>query len=265
MNAPESDVSATPRTDVIVIGGGVIGCFVADQLCDRGCRVTIVERDRIGSGASLGNCGYICPSHVLPLCGPGAIRQALPALLRRGGALSIPLRFDPPLWRWMFRFARACSGGGHARSSVARHDLLRQSDQMYRGLLASGSLRCQWQRNGLLMVHARRESYEHFGATARRLHDEFGVESQGHAGDQLTRLEPSLKDGLAGGWWFPGDSHLHPGELMNAMRDRLIGRGVTLMEDAEVLDWRIESGEVQSVATSRGSVVGEHYVLTTGA
>ncbi|CAN0490924.1 unnamed protein product [Hapterophycus canaliculatus] len=82
-------MSATAsRPAVVVVGGGVIGCWSAYHLAQRGCQVTLVERSKIGSGASSGNCGYLCPSHVMPLCGPGAIRHSIPQLLSRGGALS---------------------------------------------------------------------------------------------------------------------------------------------------------------------------------
>ena len=46
-------------TDVVVIGGGVIGCAVAYYLAKGGARVTIVERLQVGSGASAANAGSI--------------------------------------------------------------------------------------------------------------------------------------------------------------------------------------------------------------
>ena len=39
----------------IVVGGGVIGVCCAYFLARRGSRVTVLERDEIGSGASFGN------------------------------------------------------------------------------------------------------------------------------------------------------------------------------------------------------------------
>ena len=58
------------RPDVIVIGGGVIGCGAAYYLAQQGCRVRLLEASEIGRACSHGNCGYICPSHVLPLTAP---------------------------------------------------------------------------------------------------------------------------------------------------------------------------------------------------
>ena len=68
----------------IVIGGGVIGCSTAYFLSKQGWRVRVVDAGRIGGGCSHGNCGFICPSYVLPLTMPGALwpvlRRALAAI-----------------------------------------------------------------------------------------------------------------------------------------------------------------------------------------
>jgi glycine/D-amino acid oxidase-like deaminating enzyme len=50
---------ATASADVVVIGGGIIGCAAAAILADRGARVTLVERTAIGAGASGRNLGAI--------------------------------------------------------------------------------------------------------------------------------------------------------------------------------------------------------------
>ena len=47
--------------DVIVIGGGVIGCTIAWKLAQRGLRVTLLERGRIGCEASCAAAGMLSP------------------------------------------------------------------------------------------------------------------------------------------------------------------------------------------------------------
>jgi glycine oxidase len=47
------------RSEIVVIGGGIIGCAAAAILADRGARVTLVERSAIGAGASGRNLGAI--------------------------------------------------------------------------------------------------------------------------------------------------------------------------------------------------------------
>ena len=58
---------------VAVVGGGVVGACCAYYLAKAGHAVTVLDRGAFGSGCSHANCGYVCPSHVLPFATPGAI------------------------------------------------------------------------------------------------------------------------------------------------------------------------------------------------
>jgi len=48
--------------DVIVIGGGMIGCSVAEALARRGAAITVLERGRIGDGAPRAAAGFVWPT-----------------------------------------------------------------------------------------------------------------------------------------------------------------------------------------------------------
>ena len=50
------------RADIAVIGGGLIGLASAWRLAARGLSVTVIERGRIGSGASLAATGMLAPA-----------------------------------------------------------------------------------------------------------------------------------------------------------------------------------------------------------
>ena len=65
--------SQKPPASVAIVGGGVVGTMAAYYLNRAGCAVTVLDKGMIGGGCSHGNCGYICPSHVLPLAVPGAL------------------------------------------------------------------------------------------------------------------------------------------------------------------------------------------------
>src|SRR5437588_1171869 len=49
----------TEHADVVIVGGGIIGCGVAAELASRGVSVVLVERSQIGAGASGRNHGLI--------------------------------------------------------------------------------------------------------------------------------------------------------------------------------------------------------------
>lgn len=257
--------ASAANTDVIVVGGGVVGCWTAIYLLRQGCRVRLLDRDRIGSGASTGNCGYVCPSHVLPLCGPDAIRDAVSQLVHRSGALSVPPRWDPTLWRWLVRFAGHCTASHQQHAAKARHELLQWSMALYREFISQTGLDCQWQERGLLMVHRHARAMDGFAATADRLRTEFGLSPLRLDGEKLNEHEPALVDGLAGGWLFPGDTHLDPQKLIAGLRMEIIAGGGEILESTTVERIDVERGRVTSLQTSAGPMKAQQYVLTTGA
>ena len=58
------------RCDVIVLGGGIIGCALAEELARHGQRVLLVERGRIGMEASSAAAGILSAHMDLPTPGP---------------------------------------------------------------------------------------------------------------------------------------------------------------------------------------------------
>jgi len=67
----------------LVVGGGVIGTACAYYLSRAGWKVTILDKGGFGQGCSHANCGFVCPSHVLPLAMPGAVGMALRSLFQK--------------------------------------------------------------------------------------------------------------------------------------------------------------------------------------
>lgn len=49
------------KRDVLIVGGGVIGCSIALKLAEAGCKVSVLERGRIGCEASSAAAGMLSP------------------------------------------------------------------------------------------------------------------------------------------------------------------------------------------------------------
>ena len=48
-------------TDVLILGGGIVGCAIADELSRRGARVTLADPRGIGQGATQASAGMLAP------------------------------------------------------------------------------------------------------------------------------------------------------------------------------------------------------------
>jgi D-amino-acid dehydrogenase len=250
---------------VVVVGGGVIGAACAYYLNRSGWGVTVLDRGRFGRGCSHANCGFVCPSHVLPLAAPGAAVAALRTMFRRNSPLTIKPRLDPGLWSWLFSFARRCNPRDMLEAGRAIHALLASSRALYDRLLREEAIDCEWETRGLLFVFLTAAGLHHYAETDRLMGREFGIRARPVAAEALTELEPALRPGLAGGFHYEGDAHLRPDRLMSAWRGVLERRGVTVVEDCPAEAVVRERGRALAVVTPRGRFVAEAFVFATGA
>jgi D-amino-acid dehydrogenase len=249
----------------IVIGGGVIGAMTAYYLALRGLAVTIVDQGTFGSACSHANCGYVCPSHVLPMAGPGAIGMGLKALVARNSPLKIRPRLDPALWSWFWQFARHCNERQMLAAGRAIQGLLASSRTMYEELLASEQIECEWEAKGLLFVYETAAAWEHYADTDEVLGREFGIRARRLEGRELAQFEPSLVAGLPGAWLYETDAHLRPDRLMAELKRVLLARGAKIREHIAARSLRIEGGRARAIETDKGPLEADAIVLATGA
>jgi D-amino-acid dehydrogenase len=249
----------------VVVGGGVIGAACAHYLGRDGWQVTVVDRGGFGGACSHANCGLVCPSHVLPLAGPGAIRTALRGMLARDSPVAIRARLDPALWAWLYHFARRCNRRDSLESGRALQAFLNSSRRLYDDLMREEALDCEWETHGLLYVLHTREGMDHFAEMARLLREHFDLASERYDGDAVTAFEPALKAGLGGGFLFHTDAHLRPDRLLASWQTKLVARGVTVREGCAVQGFVRERRTARALRTTQGELRADAIVVAAGA
>ena len=137
---------------VIVVGAGIIGIACAHYLSKAGFSVAVIDRGTIAGACSQANCGYICPSHVLPLTEPDAIGVALKSLLNRNAPFRVKPSFRPAFWNWMWQFTRRCNHRQMLWAGAHLKAILDSSLVEYRQLISAEKFDCEWKENGLLYV-----------------------------------------------------------------------------------------------------------------
>ena len=227
----------------VVIGGGVIGTSCAYFLMRAGWRVTLLERGQFGHGSSHGNCGLVCPSHVLPLAEPGMVAKGIKSLFERNSPFAIKPRLDPALWSWLLHFAARCNerdmiAAGRGIQPLCCSRRWRSTSD----LIEREALDCEFETRGLLFAYRSKEAMAEYAATDRLMGEAFHCPAQQYDGEPLVELEPALRPGLAGGWYYHDDAHLRPDKLMLAWRRVLEAGGATIRENCAFQGFRCRDG-----------------------
>ncbi len=255
---------ARNRTDVVVLGAGVIGLACAYFLNRAGLSVQVLERAKAGGGASLGNCGLITPSHARPVCTPGAVGRALKWLFKDTAPLHVRPRLDLELMRWFVAFMGNCDAETSARIAAAKARLLVSSRALTTKLVRTEKLDCEFAESGLLSVAITEAGLEELADAAAEM-KRLGVDATVVDREQAREAEPALRGKVIGGVWFAGDAMLRPDRYTAELRWACNKRGVEIQEDCELKAITAEDGEIKSVFTDRGLFEGKHFVAAAGS
>ena len=253
------------NSSVIVVGGGVIGAACAYYLVESGHKVTLLEKDHFGQACSLHNCGYVCPSHALPLTEPGAVGTALRGMFKSHSPFSVKFRFDLGLASWFLKFARRCNQQDMLEGGRGIHPLLNSSMKLWKQLIKKEQLECEWKDKGLLYAYASKEKFEAYSATDQLLRQHFDEPATRYEGNALLDLEPALKPGLAGGWHYEGDAHLRSDLLMTSWKKNLEQKGVKIHENCALTGILENPDGSVTVSATTNIFEGNHLVIATGA
>ena len=250
--------------EIVIIGGGVIGLACAHYLRREGRAVRVIEKDKVGAGASHGNCGLLFISHLPPLCAPGVIRHELIRMFRRGSPLYV--KPSPNLYRliWLLRFAAKCNPQHFEHAVRARANILHYSDALYRELFEPEDIECEHERKGILLVFRSAAAMEKYGQTLKQL-EGFGIEAKAYRGAALNELEPTLRNDLYGGWHHPHDSHLRPDAFMREWKNKLVRSGVVFEENCLFQRFASSGQGPVRLKTDRGLFAAHACVIAAGA
>jgi len=252
------------HSDVLVIGGGVVGLACAHYLAQSGRAVRVIEQDAVGAGASHGNCGLVFVSDIVPLCIPGAVRKEIAGMLRRSSPLYIKPTLDPARLSWLLRFAGMCRAEYLPHAMRARADLLQSSGLLFAGLVQSGAIEAEYERRGVLLVYRTESAMRGYEWVNSHL-EPYGLAAEALIGKHLQLHEPALRSDVYGAWFHHADSHLRPDRLLQSWKRTLLGAGVAIEEACGLKGFHLVGDRIEGAATGRGDVSAEHYVLAAGA
>jgi glycine/D-amino acid oxidase-like deaminating enzyme len=223
------------RTEVAVIGAGVVGLTIALELVETGRDVVLVDPGLPGMGASYGNAGTIAGYATSPVGTPDVLRSLPSLMLSRTSPLAIRHRALPELTPWLLRFLWQSLPAAAARNAIAIAALLDHAAERWDSLALRVNGAGILQRRGCLYVYEAPQAL----AAARAEMDRrraLGVQVELIGPDRLAELEPGLPKGLAGAAFFPEATFLDdPGRMMGQISTSVLARARHLKARAERL------------------------------
>ena len=259
-----SQASVNPTAHVV--GGGVIGIACAHYLTRAGYQVTVMDRASIGGACSHANCGYVCPSHILPLTVPSAIPMALKSLLKPRSPFKVKFSLSPNYVSWMLQFAKRCRervalAAGHHLKAILDASLVE-----YKNLIADQQIDCEWRESGLLHVFQNQNALDAFARENDWVQSEYQCGAKRIAANELPGLDTTLRSDLAGGFLHEHDASLRPDLLNQSWRSKLESEGVRFLENCDLQNIvRDASGKVKYLNTSQGQQIANVFVFALGA
>lgn len=247
----------------IVIGAGLIGLTTAYELAKAGIEVEVVERSVVGSGASRGNAGEICPEQATPVAKLALIVSALSQAYRRDSALHVNVGTLPGYLPFLLRIARNSLPRRYSENQAALAEIqdlamsafLELADEV--GLDASSS--------GYLSVFADAQAARLGRETTRKRTSESNIPhtvSEILGPRDLVAIEPSLN---ARGYGFldEGSYFTNPVTYVEALHQHLLESGVSIHQGVTVTSV-IDFGGRQRVRASNAQFDADAVVVAAG-
>jgi D-amino-acid dehydrogenase len=250
---------------VIVIGGGIIGLSSAYYLQKAGHQVTVLDKSDFMDNCSYGNCGYVCPSHFIPLATPGIVRQGLKWMLNSQSPFYVQPRLSRSLFDWGLKFMKSATPGNVERAAVPLRDIALLSQHEYENeWRPMPHFDFAYQHRGLLEICLTEAGAEHARHMVERA-QELGLDADWLDHAALQDKEPHTRVNGVGAILFHCDSHLYPDKLMRGLIRVLAAAGVQLLSGEEVIRFETGGGAVSRVVTSAGVHEADVVVLATGS
>ena len=249
----------------IIIGGGIIGLSSAYYLNQSGWEVTVLDKSDFNDNCSYGNCGYICPSHFIPLATPGIVKQGLKWMWNSKSPFYVQPRLDWNLISWGMKFMRSATPKHVEDSAVPLRDIAILSKAEYEKWLSIPGFDFAYQQKGLLEIFQTGKGAEHAHHTVEKAIELGLSDTRLLNKDELAALEPHTKINGLGAILFNCDAHCYPNKLMQSLIGYLKNKGVKLMSNQEVTGFEKQNSKISKVITAATSFEADEIIIATGS
>jgi glycine/D-amino acid oxidase-like deaminating enzyme len=226
--APGTSEALPDSVDVAIVGGGFCGLSAARALAKRGVRVTVLEAEELGWGASCRNGGMVLTGMKLPV----------PALIARYGREATQRMYA---------------------ASLESIDLVEQ-------IVKEEAIECTFSRCGHLEVACKASHFAAYSDAAAQIKREFNHQLRIVPKSELRKEIGS--EIYYGGMVDETSASVNPAQYVTGLALAAQRAGAELHDHTTVVDVKAETVNASRhfrVFTSRGSLLAQEVILASGA
>lgn len=249
---------------VVIIGAGIVGVSTGIWLRRMGQRVTLVDRQAPGQGASYGNAGLLAACAMIPVTTPGLVFKAPRMVLDPNSPLFLRWSYLPRIAPWLLRYLGHANDRDTRRISAALTPITSDSVEQHLALTEGLASRDYLSLSDYVYAYPSRAGFEkdRYEWTLRKEH---GFVPQLIEGDAVREYDRNYGPGV--GCLAVLQDHgyvLDPGGYVAALADEFEAMGGTIRQ-AAVQDIDGKDGGTKTVRTDSGDIACDAVVLASGA
>ncbi|MCJ8209726.1 FAD-dependent oxidoreductase [Mucilaginibacter sp. RS28] len=250
-------------SEVIIIGGGIIGLSAAYYLQKSGHSVTILDKGDLADNCSSGNAGMIVPSHFIPLAAPGMIQQGIRWMFNSKSPFYVKPSLNPALLSWGLKFMKHATEAHVQNAAVPLRDLSLLSKKLYSTLSQETGIGFGLTDKGILMFYKTEKAAEEEAHLAKRA-AELGLDMAVLTAEQCKALQPQLNLDVLGAVHYRCDGHLYPNALITGLTRYLKEKGVKIYPNHMVTRIDKSGSKITKVFTGEKEWTADQFVIAGG-
>jgi D-amino-acid dehydrogenase len=249
------------RTDVVVLGAGIVGVSAAFAARQRGMSVVLVDRREPGSETSYGNAGILSSGSISPLNNP-TLWSALPKYLtNQHPALRWNIGWSIRNADWVIRFLANATASRLRPRATALHGLIGASLKLHREWIVKAGAAERIRETGWLK--AWRSDAVASAKLEQALLAEYGIESQLLDRQTISALEPSIVPVYSVGLLHTQTASVDsPGNVVKAYAKMVAGSGGEVRQSE--IKAIVPDADGWRAVLAEGAISARHVVVALG-
>jgi D-amino-acid dehydrogenase len=229
---------------VTVIGAGITGVTTAYALLDRGCKVTVIDRNRYPAmETSFANGGQLSACNAEVWNSWATVLKGIKWMFRKDA----PLLMNPkPSWHkysWLAEFVGNI--GGYRDNTIETTRMAIAAREHLFSIAARENIDFNLERRGILHVYRDCASFN-AAAKVNALLQEGGLDRHAVTPEEIRAIEPTLHGEYFGGFFTPSDSTGDIHKFTRGLADACVRQGAVFLNDAAITSVQSVNGGIET-------------------